>query len=1393
MKDSGTANGAKPTLPPPPPTAGAGAAPPSPGPALKVSVAVEESDGDGRRPSDVGALASGGVGYQRRNLLSSYGGSLNNLAALEDSGRGRPLHQLPAPVLRRLRDKSMSASNLAAAVDGKLSLQLAVPERSYDSPHSRTAAVRDRFSGMVARYYAQMTQGCDERNCSNAFCANFRGGRRQFTPDVAAVVAVHLASRRRVYFCNSGSSSGNNVDINGGDGNSSSSSSSSSASASASASSSSAIISEALRRAMSSRVSASASARSAGDRSGPDVGKESQGRDGRAASRTVLPSGVFSRHEEDDAMTTPEMRAARAAALPQRSPFLHSVFSASPFDFLFAGVQRGQQGRPQHERQQKRRSWGKVTAMDDLATTTAINAGGGVHVRGRPSSTMRQGSWRSCVDLRTAEKDEVLLRSRNRPGVATAGSDSASDGGDGVDGELSRIPASSRTAMRTAVDPSAAAVEGEGDDASLASESASSAGGGGGDPRAGRELSLTHLTLASLQEAIRGFQSTGDAAFLLNTVRTVFSSERSLESSFRAAMHSEAGEAAVGKSVRGDGDEGGHGLDLESIGAAYAEILSLEPSATFRSTLINACEISLARLESCAPVWSTPSQRTGRSQRPQGESGSEQDRLRPHPDQQSVEAQRPSTLGSSESGPGGRAHDGDAGSASAAARGPTGENWLRQLLILLENPLLLDTHQSFHSTLLLRLCNLLGGEVLLASPVGRRTLLRWLSSYPRPSFSRLVQLLQYHVTHALNTSHQRRRRPERPLVCAMRALSVLNVANEWDGGRCADDVAAAARLSSVGLGVGDAGAAGGRAPIVPYTMFHNDAIVRECDFKEEYRIWKHERCFAVDWAGDSACACCRCRHCECQRDDDAPPALGGYRRVNYAAAVADSPARVRPRLQSSQKNKGKDPAVEGVSSPSAGAAAATGTDAPPASVAASPAGATAQPSPGGRVSGGPRAGFQKPPLRRRNTVKYHTRTHTRTHSYAPCSLRNGHDGSGASASSAAAKTAAGGGGASFFEFPFFLDATSKTRVLHIHAVLQMSKVFEQAFVHSAWVFQVQKILEENQRITDIKGDIRKVTCPYLVLEVRRGEHLISDTLSQLEAKQDDLKKPLKVKYVGGGEEGLDLGGVQKDFFQSIIAQIFDPAYGMFTPTEESSGTRTFFFNGESLEDRRQFELVGTVIGLAIYNGVIVNVQFPLVLYRMLLGHAPTLEDLKDAMPQLGKGLQQLLDYPHDDVEDVFCRTFQISYKAFGRVKVVELLPNGDDVPVTSQNKHLFVALYVRHILKDAVRTQLQAFARGFHKVCGGHALQLCRAEELEVLVCGARDLDFAALERVAEYDDGYHANHRVIRWFWQCVHSWSDARKRQLLVFVTGSDRVPVRGLQSLTFVVQRNGPDSDR
>lgn len=312
---------------------------------------------------------------------------------------------------------------------------------------------------------------------------------------------------------------------------------------------------------------------------------------------------------------------------------------------------------------------------------------------------------------------------------------------------------------------------------------------------------------------------------------------------------------------------------------------------------------------------------------------------------------------------------------------------------------------------------------------------------------------------------------------------------------------------------------------------------------------------------------------------------------------------------------------------------------------------------------------------------------------------------------------------SFCDFPFVLDAASKSKVLQIDSDLE-----QRAHAQDA-VLSRSSLLAES------------APSPYLVLKVRR-ENIVEDAMQQLvhlSSSAETLKKPLKVKFVG--EEGIDEGGVQKEFFQILIRQLLDPAYGMFTYDEE---TRTLWFNSDSLEATMEFELIGTLLALAIYNAVILDVTFPHIVYKKIMGCTLGLEDLELALPDLGRGLRQLLNF-QGDVEGVYQRNFEYSYEMFGEVKTVELKPGGSSIPVTNGNREEYVALYVDYVLNKSVSRQYAAFHHGFHQVCNHEVLSMFRWEELQLLICGSSDLDFEALEEATHYEDGFAEDSRIIR------------------------------------------------
>ncbi|KAG7305263.1 hypothetical protein JYU34_009308, partial [Plutella xylostella] len=256
--------------------------------------------------------------------------------------------------------------------------------------------------------------------------------------------------------------------------------------------------------------------------------------------------------------------------------------------------------------------------------------------------------------------------------------------------------------------------------------------------------------------------------------------------------------------------------------------------------------------------------------------------------------------------------------------------------------------------------------------------------------------------------------------------------------------------------------------------------------------------------------------------------------------------------------------------------------------------------------------------------------------------------------------------------------------------------------------------------------------PFLRLRVRRAS-LIADALVELEMvameRPLDLKKQLVVEFVG--EQGVDEGGVSKEFFQLAVDQLFHPDYGMFTCQPD---TGTVWFNPTSFESEGQFTLAGVVLGLAIYNHVILAVSFPMAVYRKLLGKKGSFEDLADWNPVLYSGLQDMLQYTGEDLEQVYLQSFRVGYTdVFGTALTHDLKPDGGSVPVTQDNKREFVDLYADFLLNTSVESQFGAFRRGFAMVTHESSLPaLFRPEELETLVCGSKNFDFKELESSTE-------------------------------------------------------------
>lgn len=174
------------------------------------------------------------------------------------------------------------------------------------------------------------------------------------------------------------------------------------------------------------------------------------------------------------------------------------------------------------------------------------------------------------------------------------------------------------------------------------------------------------------------------------------------------------------------------------------------------------------------------------------------------------------------------------------------------------------------------------------------------------------------------------------------------------------------------------------------------------------------------------------------------------------------------------------------------------------------------------------------------------------------------------------------------------------------------------------------IQEKDQTYLDTR--MKTTRQDQLVIKSNR-ESALTDAFDQIWQREDrELQRPLRVRLgLDTGELGHDYGGVQIEFLNLVMTEVFDPSHSMFVTDPE---THLTWLDPGSLEPLFRYELVGILIGLALYNNITLPISLPVVFYKKLLGARTTYDDLDENWPDLHKGIRDLLEYDGDVEADL---------------------------------------------------------------------------------------------------------------------------------------------------------------
>jgi hypothetical protein len=299
----------------------------------------------------------------------------------------------------------------------------------------------------------------------------------------------------------------------------------------------------------------------------------------------------------------------------------------------------------------------------------------------------------------------------------------------------------------------------------------------------------------------------------------------------------------------------------------------------------------------------------------------------------------------------------------------------------------------------------------------------------------------------------------------------------------------------------------------------------------------------------------------------------------------------------------------------------------------------------------------------------------------------------------------------------------------------------------------------------------------------RREDVVNSSNSSYHRLKDDVEKmrqKWKIKFEG--EEGIDQGGVTKDWLELMARQLFRPEYGLFKVSEVDDATYRINPDSGLVQPNhlQYFAFFGALLARVLLWEQNMPAHLSRTIYKHILALPLVFDDLEFVDEALHRSLKQIREMDPDDVEDI-CLDFSVTREGpFGEVKVVPLKDGGLDEELTGENRDEFILLNVKHVVYDAVEPQLKALLQGFYAVLPLEFVSVFDFQELELVISGMPEIDVDDWERNTVYCSFYNVNHPVIKWFWETVRTFSHEQRARLLQFVTGTARVPIEGFKHL-------------
>ena len=284
-------------------------------------------------------------------------------------------------------------------------------------------------------------------------------------------------------------------------------------------------------------------------------------------------------------------------------------------------------------------------------------------------------------------------------------------------------------------------------------------------------------------------------------------------------------------------------------------------------------------------------------------------------------------------------------------------------------------------------------------------------------------------------------------------------------------------------------------------------------------------------------------------------------------------------------------------------------------------------------------------------------------------------------------------------------------------------------------------------------------------------NIIRESLKQI----DDINifKEWKINFIG--ETNYDAGGIMREWFTTLFKSLEDEKLNLFIQSE----TDTFSYIINPLLKRndnnfKYFSLIGKLIAKALIDNITVNICFNKIIYKMILQEEIKIDELVFINKPLYNSIENLNNFELTDLG----LYYNIELKDIkNNIHKFDIQNNGINIQVRDINDYInkridfMTALYEPFIKR--IRDSL-------FDIIPKNVIQAFTSDQLELIINGRPFIDLEEWKLFTEYREPYNIDHEVIIWFWDILSELTQLQLSNLLMFATGSTRVPLGGFEQL-------------